>query len=66
MEGKLKKFRSANYLAEAGQIWGESFLLNQANTNARLEDDIIVESESVIIELNLMAIRSIQISMSQI
>ena len=22
MEGKLKKFRSANYLAESGQIWG--------------------------------------------
>lgn len=26
MEGKLKKFRSANYLAEANQTWGESFL----------------------------------------
>lgn len=22
MEGKLKKFRSANYLAEANQTWG--------------------------------------------
>lgn len=42
MEGKLKKFRSANYLAEAGQIWGEMFL-NDAINN-RLEDDIVVET----------------------
>jgi cGMP-dependent protein kinase len=40
MEGKLKKFRSANYLAEAGQIWGEIFL--NETINNRLEDDIIV------------------------
>jgi hypothetical protein len=60
MEGKLKKFRSANYLAEAGQIWGETFL--NENSNNRLEDDIIVETESVIIELNLMNIRTIQVN----
>ena len=59
MEGKLKKFRSAHYLAEAGQTWGESFL-NEANV--RLEDDIVVETESVIIELNLMCVRRVKVN----
>ena len=59
MEGKLKKFRSAHYLAEAGQTWGESFL-NEANV--RLEDDIVVETESVIIELNLMSVRQVKVN----
>jgi len=58
MEGKLKKFRSPSYLAEAGQTWGEIFLHEGASV--RLEDDIIVETESVIIELNLANLRSIQ------
>ena len=31
MEGKLKKLRSANYLAEAGQTWGEAFLNESLN-----------------------------------
>ena len=57
MEGKLKKFRSANYLAEAGQTWGEQFL---GEGGPRLEDDIIVETESVVIELNLANLRQIQ------
>lgn len=47
MEGKLKKLRSANYLAEAGQTWGEAFL--NESLNKMLEDDIIVETESVLI-----------------
>ena len=59
MEGKLKKFRSAHYLAEAGQTWGESFL-NEANI--RLEDDIVVETESVIIEINLASIRHVKVN----
>jgi cGMP-dependent protein kinase 1 len=42
MEGKLKKLRSANYLAEAGQTWGEAFL--NESLNKMLEDDIIVET----------------------
>jgi len=42
MEGKLKKFRSPSYLAEAGQTWGELFLNEGASV--RLEDDIIVET----------------------
>jgi cGMP-dependent protein kinase len=58
MEGKLKKSRSANYLAEAGQTWGEVFL-NEA-AHSRLEDDVIVETESVLIELSLMGIKNIQ------
>ena len=40
MEGKLKKFRSPSYLAEAGQTWGEIYLNEGASS--RLEDDIIV------------------------
>ena len=60
MEGKLKKFRSPSYLAEAGQTWGESFLYD--NVNVRLEDDIIVETESVIIELNFISIRQIHVA----
>jgi len=40
MEGKLKKLRSASYLAEAGQTWGEAFL--NESLNKMLEDDIIV------------------------
>ena len=39
MEGKIKKFRSANYLAQAGQTWGESYLHGSSET--RLEDDVI-------------------------
>lgn len=58
MEGKLKKFRSPSYLAEAGQTWGEVFLNEGASV--RLEDDIIVETESVIIELSLSNLRAIQ------
>ena len=26
IEGKIKKFRSANFLAQAGQIWGENYI----------------------------------------
>lgn len=47
IEGKIKKFRSANFLAQAGQTWGESYL--KANNNPRLDDDIVVETESVLI-----------------
>lgn len=46
IEGKIKKFRSANFLAQAGQTWGESYMKGMTN---RLDDDIVVETESVLI-----------------
>lgn len=39
MEGRIKKFRSANFLAQAGQSWGENYL--KVN-DIRLDDDIVV------------------------
>lgn len=41
VEGKIKKFRSANFLAESGQTWGESYL---TGNEVRLEDDVVVET----------------------
>ena len=51
MEGRIKKFKSANFLAQAGQTWGENYL--KAANDIRLDDDIVVETESVLIEISL-------------
>lgn len=58
MEGKLKKYRGEHALAETGQIWGESYLGDSLND--RLEDDIIVDVESIIIDLDLLKIKAIK------
>lgn len=42
IEGRIKKFRCANFLAQAGQAWGENYL--KSATNVRLDDDIVVET----------------------
>ncbi len=47
LEGRIKKFRSANFLAQAGQAWGENYL--RTSNDVRLDDDIVVETESVLI-----------------
>lgn len=59
MEGRIKKFRSANFLAQAGQIWGDNYLKN--GLEIRLDDDIVVETESVLIEISLDSLRNASI-----
>ena len=59
MEGRIKKFRSANFLAQAGQIWGDNYLKN--GDEIRLDDDIVVETESVLIEISLDSLRNASI-----
>jgi cGMP-dependent protein kinase len=58
MEGRLKKYRAEHALVETGQIWGESYL--SEGFNNRLEDDIIVDVESIIIDLDLLKIKAIK------
>lgn len=64
LEGRIKKFRSANFLAQTGQYWGDQSLNLEGNGDnpfgkeSKLEDDIIVETESVLIEISLDSIRN--------
>lgn len=60
LEGRIKKFRSANLLAQTGQYWGDQYLEGgeMFNKDAKLEDDIIVETESVLIEISLDSVRN--------
>lgn len=51
-------------MAQTGQYWGDQYLnlegaeSNPFNRESKLEDDIIVETESVLIEISLDSIRN--------
>lgn len=56
-EGRLKKFRSPNVLASAGEAWGEDYL--EKNKEVRIDDNVVAESDVVATEISFEEINKL-------